>query len=303
MIMDKELHQIKNTLKSITDNHMERVDLFPGIELYFFTIKESGFSMHHPELSHVMEINYCRAGRIGWKMGNGNQIYLGPGNFSLTTLDTCAHSTISLPTEYYEGLTLCFDFQELANHPPELLEGTGICQKMFHDKFWLNNAFASFSGDAQTEAIFSSLYEQPDSLVLSYQKIKCIELLLYLSKMELSQCSRLTEYQSKQVEVVRKVHDFLIENISQRFSIEILARQFLINPTTLKDVFKSVYGNSIAAYIKEYRMELAARLLLETDLNMAQISEQVGYQSQSKFSSAFKDRYQVLPKEYRRNAK
>ena len=145
--------------------------------------------------------------------------------------------------------------------------------------------------------------KEAETVRMIYDKIKCIELLFYLSKMELSQCSRLTEYQSKQVEVVRKVHDFLIENISQRFSIEILARQFLINPTTLKDVFKSVYGNSIAAYIKEYRMELAARLLLETDLNMAQISEQVGYQSQSKFTSAFKDRYQVLPKEYRKNAK
>lgn len=27
-------------------------------------------SMQHPELKHIMEINYCLSGRIGWKMEN-----------------------------------------------------------------------------------------------------------------------------------------------------------------------------------------------------------------------------------------
>ena len=247
-----------------------------------------------------MEINYCRTGRLGWKMGNGNQIYLGPGNFSLHTLDTCADSTICFPTKNYEGLTLCVDFHELAENPPELLENTGICQEIFNNKFWKNSTFASFAGNTQTDAIFSAFYERQENLKLSYQKIKSIELLLFLSKMELDQDSCLTEYQSEQVEVVRRVHDYLTENIGQRITIEELARQYLINPTTLKTVFKSVYGNSLAAHIKEHRMELAARLLRETDLNMAQISEQVGYESQSKFTAAFKAYYQILPKEYRK---
>lgn len=109
-----------------------------------------------------------------------------------------------------------------------------------------------------------------------------------------------TEYQSEQIEIVRKVHDYLTENIGQRITIEALARQYLINPTTLKAVFKSIYGNSLAAHIKEHRMKLAARLLLETDLNMAQIGERVGYESQSKFTAAFKSYYQIPPREYRK---
>ncbi|MCQ2529184.1 MAG: AraC family transcriptional regulator [Saccharofermentans sp.] len=65
-------------------------------------------------------------------------------------------------------------------------------------------------------------------------------------------------------------------------------------------VFKSVYGNSIAAHIKEHRMEQAARLLNDTDYNIAEIASSVGYSSQSKFTAAFKEYYGVLPTDYRK---
>ena len=119
--------------------------------------------------------------------------------------------------------------------------------------------------------------------------------------MEPAHTSRLTEYQSEQVETVRAIHEYLMQNIGQRITIDALSKQYLINPTTLKEVFKSVYGTSIAAHIKEHRMELAARLLLETTLSIAEIGQRIGYESQSRFTSAFKAYFKVLPKEYRKN--
>lgn len=115
------------------------------------------------------------------------------------------------------------------------------------------------------------------------------------------QLEQLTNHPSEQIETVRAVHEYLMQNIDQRITIDTLAKQYLINPTTLKEVFKSVYGTSIAAHIKEHRMELAARLLLETTLSIAEIGQQVGYESQSKFSAAFKAYFHMLPKEYRKN--
>ncbi len=104
----------------------------------------------------------------------------------------------------------------------------------------------------------------------------------------------------EQIEIIRQIHRQLIEHMDQRFTIEALAKQHLMNPTTLKALFKSVYGTSIAAHIKEHRMAEAARLLRETNLSVAEIAGQVGYDSQSKFTAAFKAAYQSLPKEYRR---
>lgn len=110
-----------------------------------------------------------------------------------------------------------------------------------------------------------------------------------------------TEYQSEQVETIHEIHEYLISHIGQKFTIEALAKQYLMNPTTLKTMFKSVYGTSIAAHIKQHRMEHAAKLLLETNLSIAEIAKQTGYDSQSRFSAAFKEYSGKLPKNYRRS--
>lgn len=109
------------------------------------------------------------------------------------------------------------------------------------------------------------------------------------------------KYSPQQLETIRQVHDLLTDNLDRRFTIEELSRRFLINPSSLKEMFKGVYGKSLAAHIKEHRMELAARLLSETDLSIAEIAERVGYESQSKFSAEFRKTYGRLPSEHRRN--
>lgn len=106
--------------------------------------------------------------------------------------------------------------------------------------------------------------------------------------------------EAEQVKIIREIHDHLTEHMEQRVTIEELSHRYLINPTTLKTVFKEVYGNSLAAHMKEHRMEKAATLLRETDMSVAEIAGQVGYESQSKFTAAFKEQFGQLPTAYRR---
>ncbi|MDE6679655.1 MAG: AraC family transcriptional regulator [Ruminococcus sp.] len=299
--MNKELHHIETMLQSVPNSTINHISLYHGIDLYFYTVNTDNFSVHHQKISHIMKINYCRKGRLICDMNNDNKIYLGSGDFSLHTLDVYCDSTLYFPTGNYEGLSLYIDFKKLLINPPELLEETGICHELFSNKFWHKGSFASFSGSTQTDAIFSAFYDCPEHLKLAYYKIKSIELLLYLSTIQTSNDCYLTEYRSEQIEIIRQVHDYLTDNIGKHITIEELSRQYLINPTTLKSVFKSVYGNSLASHIKEHRMELASKFLRETDLSIAQISKKVGYESQSKFTSVFKAYYKILPKEYRKN--
>ena len=118
--------------------------------------------------------------------------------------------------------------------------------------------------------------------------------------MEFSPQNGLTEYPQEQVALVREIHSQLLRNMKRRVTIEELSKQNLINPTTLKAVFKAVYGTSLAAHIKKHRMEQAAKMLRETDMSISEIALAVGYDSQSKFASAFKNAFQVLPREYRK---
>ena len=106
-----------------------------------------------------------------------------------------------------------------------------------------------------------------------------------------------------QLAVVHAVHDQLLRNMEQRVTIEALSKQHHINPTTLKTAFKAVYGTSIAAHIRQHRLEQAAGLLRQTDMSVADIARAVGYDSQSRLTAAFKSYFHAVPMEYRKSAR
>ena len=107
-------------------------------------------------------------------------------------------------------------------------------------------------------------------------------------------------YTSPQVEIVKEIHKKLISNLQERSTIEELSKEFLINTATLKATFKGIYGQPIGTYMKEYRMKQAAVLLRQTKSTIAEIANQVGYENQSKFSTAFRDVLKITPAEYRK---
>lgn len=299
--MGNKLEQIEKGLQKLQNgSQMETFCVYPGMELSFLRLKAGRLSMNHASLEHVIEINYCHSGRMGWEMATGNSVYLGPGDYSLHAMSSCASSVMTLPNGFYEGLTLCIDLTEFDRHLPESLRDTGITGVTLYHKFCKSGSVSSFAGNVQTEGIFSGFYEKPDNLKTAYWKIKSIELLLYLGQTEPNASSRLTEYQSEQVEIIRQIHEQLIGDLRTKTTIEALAKQHLMNVTTLKTLFKAVYGTSIAAHIKEHRMEQAALLLRETSDSIAVVARSVGYESQSKFTSAFKDYFDTLPTEYRK---
>lgn len=103
-----------------------------------------------------------------------------------------------------------------------------------------------------------------------------------------------------QAELIREIHDFLVSDLTKRYTIEFLSKKFLINTSTLKEVFKAVYGKPIATYMKEFRMETAKASLQYTDKHVSTISHEIGYESQSKFTEGFRKYTGLLPTEYRK---
>ena len=75
---------------------------------------------------------------------------------------------------------------------------------------------------------------------------------------------------------------------------------FHINQTTLKAAFKTVFGRSVAAYMKDYRLKRAMEYLAQNDMHVSEIYSLVGYENRSKFTEAFKSLTGVLPKDYRK---
>ena len=278
----------------------ERIPLFAGVELSYTDIVSDSFSHRHEALAHVMQVNYCRTGQVVWNMKGGGSIFLNPGDFSVHTLNVCADSSLQFPTGQYQGLAISIDLREASAHPPELVAGTGIFSGLLREKLRLDQTAVFLEKNEQTEHIFTQFYGQPEKLRLPYQRLKALELFLYLARMEFAPQNELAEYPPEQVAIVREIHSQLLRHMERRITIEELSKQYLINPTTLKAVFKAAYGTSLAAHIKEHRMEQAAKMLRETNMSIAAIAQAVGYDSQSKFTAAFKGAFQVLPRDYRK---
>ena len=53
-------------------------------------------------------------------------------------------------------------------------------------------------------------------------------------------------------------------------------------------------------YYEKIVTAIAARMLIESNMNIAEIAQAVGYDSQSKFATAFKAYFKILPREYRK---
>lgn len=106
--------------------------------------------------------------------------------------------------------------------------------------------------------------------------------------------------QGSTVQTVNEVHELLISDLTRRYTIEELSSKFHINQTTLKTTFKTVFGQSVGGYMKEYRIKRAKELLCHSNASVAEIARAVGYENQSKFTAAFRNLTGVLPRDYRK---
>lgn len=296
LLCEKEMHDFSNGGKA----RIESYDLYDGITLSFSDYLADETGCIHGSEDEILEINYCRSGRIGWKMTDKSTIYLGSGDFTVHTKGLCAGSVMTFPNGYYSGVTLCISLSHLTENPPELISDTGITGDFLRRKLCFDGGFTTVAGNEETGAIFGGFFGVPEEIRLPFFRLKVQELLFYLYRLDLSPQKQTVGYQPEQIEIIKQIHSKLTENLDKRITIEELSSQFPINPSSMKILFKAVYGNSIAAHIKEHRMEKAALLLRDSGGSISEIAGAVGYDSQSKFSSEFKKVYNMLPSEYRR---
>ena len=224
-------------------------------------------------------------------MGDGLSLYFGEGDLSFHMNAQCAESEITLPLGYYEGLSLALDIDALEKNQPEIIREAGIDIRDLCHKFCGVKKSAALPASSHIEHIFSEVYDLPEKLILPYLKLKCQELLLFLEMTEPAESKPFDPYHSAQTEIIRRIHSQITENLSCRY---------LINTAALKNIWKSVYGLPIASYMKHYRIRKAADMLRESPISISSIAAAVGYESQSKFTAAFKDIMKMLPSDYRK---
>lgn len=274
--------------------------LYSGITLSFSEYLADETSHSHDCDDNFLEINYCTGGRAGWQTNDKKTIYLGPGDFAVHTKQLCASSVITFPNGYYSGITIFINTKEANQGAPELVFEAGISLKALMQKLCPDGGFTTITGNEKNAFLFDGFLNVPPNLRLPYFKLKAQEIIFFLFMLEADKKNKTSGYAPDQIELIKKIHSKLIENLDKRITIEELAASYPINPSSVKKLFKAVYGNSIAAHIKEHRMEKAAFLLQKSGKSISEIAFLVGYDNQSKFSSEFKKIYNMLPSEYKK---
>jgi AraC-like DNA-binding protein len=87
---------------------------------------------------------------------------------------------------------------------------------------------------------------------------------------------------------------------SRDWSIEALASEIALSRSAFYDRFVQLIGQAPMQYLTQWRMQLAAKLLRETQAPVASIALEVGYESEAAFSRAFKRVTGLPPAAWRR---
>ena len=103
--------------------------------------------------------------------------------------------------------------------------------------------------------------------------------------------------------VIRKCMTYLKNNITSGVTTAQLADQTGYEPYYLNRVFKTEVGNSPKQYYRNLKMHYAARILLESEISIADAAEYLHYSSYTHFCSDFKAVMNCTPTDYRKSHK
>lgn len=89
--------------KTVGKGKIEAYHVFPGVDASYNLLSAAEITVHHAASSSVLELFYCRNGRVGWNMRGGTAVYLGAGDLTAHSSACCADSAMMFPLGYAEG--------------------------------------------------------------------------------------------------------------------------------------------------------------------------------------------------------
>lgn len=137
--------------------------------------------------------------------------------------------------------------------------------------------------------------QRKDSLKKMYLQAKVIELLSIQLEEMCTICSSENSVNEENAEKMYFVREFIVNHVSGYHSLIDLAKLAGTNEYTLKKEFKELFGVTVFGFWHNLKMEKAQRLLEQTDKNIKEISELVGYKNPQHFSTAFKKKFGMTP--------
>lgn len=134
---------------------------------------------------------------------------------------------------------------------------------------------------------------------LESKALELISLQLEQAAIARNSIKKTAQLRPSDIDRVHKAMNIIVENMQAPPSLLELASRVGLNDFKLKHGFRQVCGQTAFGYLHEHRMERARQLLEEGQMNIKEISYQVGYMDAGRFSDAFKTKFGIRPSLYR----
>lgn len=99
-------------------------------------------------------------------------------------------------------------------------------------------------------------------------------------------------------ELVNHIIQYMEDHLNDNLSFSVICHYSAQSATNLKTIFKTVTGQGVMEYYRNLKIDRAKTLLRESNGNITQIADHLGYTSVQYFSRHFKQATGMTPREY-----
>jgi len=100
--------------------------------------------------------------------------------------------------------------------------------------------------------------------------------------------------------LVRAAAAVLVRDLRNAPTVEELARLVGTHEKRLSRAFRDNLGQTAGEYIRDTRLKTAQRFLLNTSMSISDIAEEIGFSTAGNFATAFRERFDMTPSDWRR---
>lgn len=151
---------------------------------------------------------------------------------------------------------------------------------------------------SKIETILNTMFHEQTAQEPGYETIvknKLEELIVYLSR----EYSKLKSREAVSLIRIGSIIEYLENNHSEEINLEQLAQMSFMSVRNFQRVFKKATGQSPIDYLIQIRLEKSKLMLRESNLQVADIAIQAGFNEYNYFSRKFKMAVGISPLKYR----
>lgn len=155
----------------------------------------------------------------------------------------------------------------------------------------LNEKYAFFLSDLYINKIESLNQKEP---LLNLNSVMILD---FISHTKNTVATNVNSYSP----LTKQMIQYINKNLYTNFSLTDVATYVNANSSYISRTFKKDVGISFIQYIHTNRVKKAQHLILFSDLSLAEISNKLGYATQSHFSKTFKKISGITAKQFKQN--